>query len=176
MSSVRTALFGLGLAGCLFLGGCAMFAERPKPKLYSGPRDQVYSATYDEVWKAVNLVLQPYPLRVSNMDQGVLETDSLRADKIWVLPFHVGTDAPSGQNYRLVVRVIRGAENRTRATKVMIIKEILLQSDFFSDPKNVQSDGLEEKTILYRISREVQIERALARSQLRTNQKQQKAN
>ena len=156
------------------LGGCAIFGDRPKPALFSGPRDQVFTATYDEVWKAVNLVLQPYPLRVSNMDQGVLETDTLRADKIWTLPFGTNPDAPSGENYRLVVRVIRGSENKVRATKVMISKEILLQSDFFSDPKTVQSDGLEEKTILYRVAREVQIERALARSQTRTNQKQGK--
>jgi hypothetical protein len=135
----------------------------------TGAREQVYNSSYDDVWKAVNLVLQPYPLRVSNMDQGILETDILRGDKAWISPFAKSAGS-SGETYKLIIRVIRGS---THNTKVTIQKDSQIQSDFFSDPKPLPSDGMEEKAVLYRIARELQIERALARAQKKQNQQQQ---
>ncbi|HMN67968.1 MAG TPA: hypothetical protein PKC28_05460 [Bdellovibrionales bacterium] len=149
---------------------CALFEERKGPESFYGPREQVFYAGFEETWRAVNLVLQPYPLRVSNMDQGVLETDNIRGFRIWGPP-HKGDVATNGETYRLTVRVVRGALERRAATKVIIVKDAQLARDFFSDPKAMPSDGLEEKTVLYRIGREIQIERALARAQKKQNQK-----
>lgn len=158
--------------GLLFnLTACALFAERPAPPMSIAPREQVYSASYDEIWKAVNLVLQPYPLRISNMDQGLLETDVLRGDKVWTSPYEK-TNPGSGETYRLSIRVIKGAQNQRAATKVIIQKDAQVQVDFFSDPKPMSSDGMEERSILYRIGREIQIERALVRAQKKQNQQQ----
>lgn len=135
-----------------------------------GPREKVYPNSFEDVWKAVNLVLQPYPLRISNMDQGILETDTLRTGRIWNPPY--GTSAPgTGETYRLVIRVIKGSKGERQATKITILKDAAVQRDFFSDPKPLASDGLEEKTILYRIEREIQIERALVRLQKKQNSK-----
>ncbi len=129
-------------------------------------------ATFVEVWRSVNVVLQPYPLRVSNMDQGILETDSLRGNRVWTLPYKADRTT-NGESYRLVLRVIKGALAKKDATKITIIKEVNLQRDFFSDPRPLPSDGMEEKAILYRIAREIQIERALAKAQKKQNQSQQ---
>ena len=144
--------------------GCALFEERTGPQMMFGPREQVYFATFEETWKAVNFALQAYPLRISNMDQGTLETDMIRGYRIFTPPYKSETAATS-ESYRIIIRVIKGALNDKPATKVTLVKEAQLQSDFFSDPKSLPSDGLEEKTILYRISREIQIERAIARAQ-----------
>jgi len=152
------------------LTACALFAERPGPATYTGPREQVYYATYEEVWRATNLVLQPYPLRVSNMDQGILETDGIRGFRIFT-PVYKRESTSSAEQYKLVARVIKGSLERKAATKVTLTKDVTLQSDFFSDPKFLPSDGLEEKTILYRIGREIQIERALAKAQKKQNLK-----
>lgn len=149
------------------LGGCALFEERAGPPMMFGPREQVYYANYEEVWRAVNFVLQPYPLRISNMDQGTLETDMIRGYRIWSPPYK-GDNASSSEAYRLTIRVIKGAPLAGKAaTKVTIVKEVQVQQDFFSDPRSLPSDGLEEKAVLYRISREIQIERAIARAQKR---------
>src|SRR4051812_18618242 len=153
---------------CLSLSACALFEERNAPPKYYGPREQVFFATFEEVWRAVNLVLQPYPLRISNMDQGLLETDGIRGYKIWVPPYKSDVNS-AGESYRLTIHVIKGALEKKAATKVTLVKDTELQTDFFSDPKNVPSDGLEEKAILYRISREIQIERALAKAQKKQN-------
>lgn len=157
---------------CLNISACALFEERNAPPKYYGPREQVFFAGFEEVWRAVNLVLQPYPLRISNMDLGTLETDMIRGYKVWSPPYKSDV-AATGESYHLVIHVIKGALEKRAATKVTIVKDIALQVDFFSDPKNVPSDGLEEKAILYRIGREIQIERALAKAQKKHNNSQQ---
>lgn len=153
------------------LSACALFEERGGPTTYYGPREQVFYATFEEVWRAVNLVLQPYPLRVSNMDQGMLETDSIRGYRVFT-PVYKSDTASTGESYHLTVRVIKGALESRAATKVTMVKDSQMQSDFFSDPKTLASDGLEEKAILYRIGREIQTERALAKAQKKHNQTQ----
>lgn len=161
----RNLLLALAL---FYLSGCALFEERKGPATYFGPREQVFYASYDEVWRASNLVLQPYPLRVSNMDQGLLETDTIRGFKVWTPPFSPNSTT-AGQAYKLTLKILRGKFSGTAATKVSILKDASVQSDFFSDPKPTPSDGLEEKALLYRIAREIQTERALAKVQKRKN-------
>lgn len=148
----------------LILSACALFEERKGPANYFGPREQVYYATYEEVWRASNLVLQPYPLRVSNMDQGVLETDSVRGFKVWTPPFKPD-GATAGQAYKLTLKILKGKFSGKAATKVAILKDASIQRDFFSDPKPTASDGLEEKSLLYRIGREIQSERMISKAQ-----------
>ena len=160
------------LAAALFTlqTGCALFAENAGPPSMFGPREQVYYATYEEVWRASNFVLQPYPLRISNMDQGTLETDTVRGYRIWAPPYK-GENAASGEVYKLTIRVIKGAPLMGKpATKVTIVKDSQVQQDFFADPRSIPSDGLEEKAILYRIGREIQIERAIGRAQKNQNE------
>ena len=152
------------------LSACALFEERKGPESFFGPREQVYKASYEEVWRASNLVLQPYPLRVSNMDQGTLETDSIRGFKVWTPPFKVDS-ASAGQSYKLTLKILKGNFSGRGAIKVSITKDLAIQNDFFSDPRPIASDGMEEKAILYRINREIQVERALTKAQKRKNKK-----
>lgn len=154
----------------LSLTGCALFEERKGPETAFGPRDQIFNATFEEVWRAANLVLQPYPLRISNMDQGVLETDTIHGYKIWTPPYKPEAAGP-GKSYKLAVKLLRGNFSGRNAIKVSISKDASIQQDFFSDPRPTPSDGMEEKSLLYRISREIQIERALSRAQKRKNKR-----
>jgi len=151
------------------LTACALFEERRGPAAFYGPREQVFYAEFEEVWRAINLVMQPYPLRVSNMDQGLLETDEIRGYRVWAPP-HVSETKATGEFYNISVRVVKGSLGKKAATKVTLIKELQNQRDFFSDARSVPSDGLEEKSILYRIGREIQIERSLAKAQKKLNQ------
>ncbi len=150
------------------VSGCALFEERTGPASFFGPREEIYRASFEEVWRSVNLVLQPYPLRTSNMDLGLLETELVKTNRIWTPP-HKSDRASSGVSYKLTIKVIKGAVGSGGATKVVIIKDAVIQSDFFADPRAQPSDGLEEKSLLYRIGREIQIERALVRAQRRKN-------
>lgn len=169
--ATRWIFNSLKIALSLQLTACALFEERTGPPIYFGPREQVYYASFEEVWRSVNIALQPYPLRISNMDQGLLETDNIRGYKVWSPPYK--SDMVSGgQYYHLTIRVVRGNLQKKQATKVTIVKDVEVQPDFFSDPKNLGSDGLEEKTLLYRIGREIQMDRAMSKAQKKNNQTQ----
>lgn len=161
--------------GMVTLGfsGCALFEQKAGPKPVTGPQEKVFFASFDDVWRATQLALQSptaYPLRVNNMDTGVLETEPIKGAQAWSPP-HV-TDPPTGGvSYRLSVRVIKGNLSGRQAFKVTVLKEASIQRDFFSEPEPIVSDGLEEKIILYRIDRELQIDRALKRANRKQNQK-----
>src|ERR1700678_50846 len=99
------------------ISGCALFEDRKGPPTVFGPREPVFYASYDEVWRAANLVLQPYPLRVSNIDQGQLETDLVHGYKVWTPPFATES-ASSGQSYKLTFKILRGKYSGRTAIKV----------------------------------------------------------
>lgn len=149
------------------LSACALFQDQKGPESFIGPREEVLFAKYEEVWRATNIVLQEYPLRLSNMDDGIIETDDIKGYRSWRAPFP--TRKPSGMSYRITVRVVKGMSGTKPATKIIILKDAKIQRDFFSNVKQVPSNGLEEKAILYRIKREVQIERAINQVQKMKN-------
>lgn len=163
--SIKKILLLSFLTGAL--SACALFEERKGPESFIGPREEVFFAGFDEVWRATNIVLQSYPLRLSNMDEGLLETDDIKGYRAWEPPFP--HRKPAGVSYRITIRVVRGTAGSSPATKVIVTKDAKVQRDFFSNVKQVPSNGLEEKVLLYRIKREIQIERALAQAQKMKN-------
>ena len=128
-----------------------------------GPRSRVFNASYTDVWEATQKTLALYPLRVNNIDVGLLETDAIKSTSIWHPP-HIKKKAYNGQSYSIKVRVIQGQVRRKSSVKVTILKSTTKTRDFFSNPKELPSDGLEEKSLLYRIQRELIISRALTRA------------
>ena len=151
------------------LTSCALFRENTGPKRTFDSHSEVFYAPFDEVWRAAQLALQFYPMEINNMDLGILQTAPITGSQVWTPPFQ--EDPPTGGvSYRLDLKVIKGRIKGKKANKVIITKSIVRKKDFFSGPEEVPSDGLEELTILYRIGREIQIERALQRA----HQKDQK--
>lgn len=152
--------------------GCALFTEKAGPKPDSSPRERVFVGELEEIWRATSMALQIptfYPLRVSNMETGTLETEAIKGANSWRAPLDT-TARGSGYSSRLIVRVIKGSLTGKSAYKVIIQKEAQLQRDFFSPAETVISDGLEEKVLLYRIERELQIDRGLKRASKKQNQ------
>ncbi len=163
---MSTKLVGSGLVLTLALNlmGCVLFKDNVEPPPTFGPREQIFLANFEEVWRALNIAISHYPLRVSNPDQGIVETEVIRGVRIWRPP-HKSNHSGAGQSYRLVINILKGNLKTQTATKVSISKEARIQPDFFTDEQPLPSDGLEEKSILYRIQREIIIERALEKAQ-----------
>ncbi|MCB0407932.1 MAG: hypothetical protein KDD34_06990 [Bdellovibrionales bacterium] len=166
---LRTLLATLFLFSNLALQtGCALMAgSAPAPQTMD-PVEQVYATNFDAIWLATQKAMAIYPMRVNNMDVKILETDTIKIDKYWNPP-HV-QELKSGQEYRLVVRVIEGELDGKPAQKVSVSKIVNHQKDFFSNEQQIPSSGLEEKALLYRIERELTIERGLERAQKKANQ------
>lgn len=124
---------------------------------------RVYFGTFEEVELALKQTMIRYPQRIDNTEAGIFETDFIKGDARFQPP-HTKTVYSSGYRYRILVRLVRGKTDGKPSIKVQLNKRIEVANDFFSDPKELASDGLEEEQILYRIGRELQIAKAIARA------------
>lgn len=147
------------IALSLSLTHCSLL-PKSAPKEAGGPKSKVFFASYEQVWRAAQLALASYPMRVNNMDTGLLETDLIGGSDAWTPPGKKER-IPNAQNYIIRIQVIRGRSRRSKAVKVIVEKVIRIKSNFFSDARSIASNGLEEKVILYRTRRILTIERAI---------------
>lgn len=133
--------------------------NRVQRSLENAFQQRIYFAPYEAVWRAAQVALK-YPIAMNNMDNGILETDWIRALDGFVPPGKAKTPS-AGMRYRIQLTLVKGRVNQRESVKVTIRKMIQKQTDFFADPDTLQTDSLEEKIILYRIERELIIFDAL---------------
>lgn len=152
----------------LLLTSCALFEKEERvviDGLEKPPYQRLYEAEFEKVWRAVQISLSNYPIAVNNMDAGVLETDFIKSNQGWLGP-EQPVVPPGGRKYKINVQVARGVtpDSTNPVVRVRVTKKVVVQRDFFSDLTDLDSDGLEEHVILYRIQREVDIDRGLEKA------------
>jgi hypothetical protein len=167
MQSLISAGILLTLINLSGITGCALMQSTNPPPETMDPVEQVYTAKFDAVWLATQKALAAYPIRLNDMDVRILETESITTDKYWNPP-HL-SKLTSGDEYRLIVRVIEGDIDGAQAQKVSVSKIVHRKKDFFSNKQQIPSSGLEEKALLYRIQRELTIEKALEKAQKKSS-------
>ena len=124
------------------------------------PVSKVFYADYQQVWRATMLALENYPIDMENNEKGYLKTESIQSETIWKFPFFRDKNFNSFK-YRLHIKLVKGHADSLSMVKVLVLKKIFIRKGFMNNPERVPSDGLEEKTILYRILREINIEQAI---------------
>ncbi|MBK9294414.1 MAG: hypothetical protein IPM57_08205 [Oligoflexia bacterium] len=144
----------------LFFIGCADNPIADPP--IKSPSQRVFYDNYDKVWRAVQLALRKYPVKVNTMESGILETDYIKGDKLFNDPNEAKTRP--GLRYKIIVRAIKGKIESKSAIKVTVLKNAEIQTDFFSGFKALGSNGLEEELLLYRIGRFIEIDNALTKA------------
>lgn len=157
----RTSLVTLLIFSSLQLG-CALFdSNSNEAQDLREPVIDVYDASYDETWRALQKAFSRYPIRLNNSDTGELETDIIKPDQMWQPP-HKKIKYSPGQRYYIRVLATKGfGPNKKVSTRVSIEKVMTIDRDFFSGSERQASDGLEEKSLHYRVQRELTIERAV---------------
>lgn len=148
------------------LTACAQ-TSKPPENARPVPVEEVFFAEPDAVDRAISQVMVKYPQKIANLEAGVLETDYIKGDARF-RPAHKEVNYGSGYKYKIVIHTVRGKTNGKPAIKVQVVKQVEQHRDFFDDPELLQSDLLEEKAILYRIGRELKIDKALQRFQQKT--------
>lgn len=146
----------------VFTSGCSLFDTQADPRANlnkAASRQRVFFANYDLVWRAAHAVVK-YPLSVDNQDTGVIETENIKGVDGWVPP-ESSVSPSSGIRYKITLLFAKGKTDGREATRVTIDKHVEILRDFFSEPETIESDGLEEKIIFYRIERELIINEAL---------------
>lgn len=143
-----------------FFSACAENPIADTP--IKNPAQQVFNESYEKVWRAVQLALRKYPVKVNTMESGILETDYIKGDKLFNDPNELKTRP--GLRYKIVVRAIKGKIEGKSAIKVTVLKNAEIQTDFFSGLQSLGSNGLEEQILLYRIGRFIEIDNTLSKS------------
>ena len=131
-------------------------APTPVEKNY----ERKFRASFDEVWRACQQAIISYPLKVNNMEQGVIQTTMLRSHT-YFRPPHISKKHASGYRYSLSFNLLKESE---KETTISIHKNLLVYRDFISKPEDLTSDGLEEAILLYRIQREIEIDRSILKA------------
>ncbi len=119
------------------------------------PVNDSFNDSFEKVWRAVQLAMRKYPVKTNIYESGILETDYVKSDKLFSDPNDA--KSPAGLRYRLIIRAVKGRIGKSNVVKVSVTKVPEVQSDFFSGYRPIDSDGLEENAVLYRIGRFLEI-------------------
>jgi hypothetical protein len=161
----RTSFLLLAASGMsLGLTGCVTSPSADLKPASDGTVQRVYYAEQAEMERAIKQAINKYPPRIENLEAGIYETDYVKGDQRWQGPVPA-KPLPNGLRYRILLHLVKGKSEKKGAIKVVITKQVEIMHDFFQEPEMVSSDGLEELTILYRISRELAIDRAIHRAE-----------
>lgn len=136
----------------ILLTGCATSSFVYDPKNVKAALEKNIKGEYEQVFKAAQISLADYPIEVSDMESGYLQTAYIRNEQLWQPP-HLEGGQKGGYRYQLHIQILR--VRRKGMTKVIITKNKQYKKDFFSTYKPVKTDGLEEIALLYRIQREL---------------------
>jgi hypothetical protein len=154
-----TVCLAIGLSGCAILQPPTKSSTKVLRAL---SKQKVFYATYDQVWRAAQLSLK-YPMAINNMDNGILETEYINAIEGFQPPDQT-TVPSSGIRYKISLTIAKGKTEGKEAIRVTVNKYLERKKDFFSEPETLESDGLEERVLLYRIDRELAIDEGLRKS------------
>lgn len=166
-SVASAALF---IFGAFATSGCVSATQQLEAREGDAPYSRVFYANYEDVEIALKQSMIRYPQKVDNTDAGIFETDYIKGEARFKPPHKPANYSP-GFRYRILVRLVRGRTEDRPAIKVQITKKTEVVRDFFSDAAPAATDGLEEQVILYRIGRELQLARAIARANEKANKK-----
>ncbi|MFK8137560.1 MAG: hypothetical protein AB8E15_04280 [Bdellovibrionales bacterium] len=165
MQHVQLWITKLVLLGGLFLSSSCTYLPEVDESLINRrsdpPFQKVFYEDYSLVWEAVQKASGRYQAKMSDAQGGVISTEIMKSDSGWISPVQQQMP-PSGRRYWFEIRVLRVQDSkRNDAVKVSVKKFVQITRDFFSTPENLDSDGLEEQEVLYRVGREILLEKGL---------------
>jgi hypothetical protein len=137
---------------------------------------QVFDADYTQTWQAVLQVMRNYNLALQNQEAGVIKTrwEDNTVELNFADSFGTG-DAVRAARFMLVVNVVKGFRGNREVCRVTVFKRQMVEQDFLQGFKVIPTDGILEKTILYRIGRNIHIENQLKTIEERRQREQELA-
>ena len=139
----------------VFLIGCASVPKKPT---FKTPAVKVFQSDYSSVFAAAKKALSAYNFNIVSFANKVLETDVYEIHEKWQPQHRKATGKEKNGYYLINVKFLELEEK----TAVKVTKKQRKQWNFASS-KDIPSDGLEENMILYRIKRELFLDKILQR-------------
>jgi hypothetical protein len=126
---------------------------------------KVFLTDYNTAWQAVLDALKSSQLDVTNREGGFIQTrwTENTAEKNFIDSFGGSSDAYLKAQYRFKVTAAKGFYNGKPSVRVTIQKDQVVQRDVLEGWRAVESDVIEENTLIYRIGRIILMRTKLAR-------------
>lgn len=125
------------------------------PSLWAKSYSSYFKEDYDLVWKSLLIALSSYPLEVNEQETGRIKTALIEGGRIWE-PY--GKVLRDREQYQIFVQAHKIRHQGRNLIKVSLEKKIIYKGDFITEDKTLESDGIEEAVLLYRIKREAKID------------------
>ena len=113
---------------------------------------EIYTADFNQTWQAVIQVMKRFDVAFSNQEAGKIKTRWM--DNTLQINFtdsFGSTDKIKAAEFKLLVNVSEGFSYGRKVTKVTIYKRQRVENDFLQGWKEIPTDGIQEKTLLYRV-------------------------
>lgn len=127
-----------------FLAACTAPPKKAKKSEKKASYQKIYYASYDNVWRAAQLALK-YPIAMNNMDNGVLETEFIKADEGFQPPFEEESGASSGLRYKINMILVKGKSEGRDSVRVTIRKTTEKRRDFLQILRPSRAMALKKK-------------------------------
>lgn len=150
------------LLGLTLLVSCSSYEQFQYMSEEFEVPSQVFNADFNQTWQAVINIMKRYDLETYDQEAGVIKTRWI--DNTLEVNFSDSfgsSDSVKGARFRLVVNVVKGFRGDREVAKVTIFKRQMIEQDFLQGWKVIPTDGIQEKTILYRIERGLAIDNRL---------------
>ncbi|OFZ21303.1 MAG: hypothetical protein A2X94_07585 [Bdellovibrionales bacterium GWB1_55_8] len=125
---------------------------------------RIFLTDFNIAWESVLVALKSSRLDVSNREGGVVLTKwtDNTAERNFTDSFG-SADSYLKAQYRFRVTVAKGFYNGKPSVKVSVQKDQLVQRDVLEGWRSVESDEVDENTLLYRIGRTIHLKTELAK-------------
>ena len=136
------------------ISGCANYEKFRQVTEELEIPSRIYKADYNQAWQAVIQVMRKYDIAQQNQEAGFIKTRWM--DNTLEVNFadsFGSSDSVKAAKFKLVVNVVRGFRSAREVSKVTIYKRQLVEQDFLQGWKEATTDGIMEKTLLYRVER-----------------------
>lgn len=123
---------------------------------------RIYKADFNQTWQAVIQVMRKFDIAQQNQEAGFIKTRWM--DNTLEVNFadaFGSSDAVKAAKFKMVVNVVKGYRAGREVSKVTIFRRQLVEQDFLQGWKEVPTDGINERTLLYRIERLIAIDNKL---------------
>ena len=138
----------------VLISSCSSYEQFQNLAEESEMPSEVFKNDFNQTWQAVLEIMQKYDLALKNQEAGIVKTRWI--DNTLQLNFNEAfgsADMVKSARFKLVVNVIKGFQGTKEVSKVSVFKRQMIEKDFLQGWKPVRSDGILEKTILYRVER-----------------------
>lgn len=123
---------------------------------------EVYQSDFNQTWRAVIQVMKRYDVIYQNQESGKIKTRWM--DNTLQVNFtdsFGSSDSIKAAEFKLQINVAQGYSYGRKVTKVTIFRRQRIENDFLQGWKEDSSDGIQEKTLLYRVGKLIENDKKL---------------